>query len=132
MINFNRIRLQPNEIINIVINKYGIRESVLKSKTRMPKIVKARKYACYFLAKYTDISKKSISEQVGYKSNGSHATVIYHQNDVEGKMQIYKDVRVEIESIDFKIKKHWEKLFNIEGYTVKDAIENPEILKDYK
>ena len=132
LIYFTQAGIPPSEILRIVSNRFGVRESVIKSRAKFKEIAIARKYACYLMRKHCRyLSLKEISIQSGYNSNGSHATVLYHYNDMEDAQKIYKDVKLEVLFLEKQIENYISNIMGVGGYTVKDAIDNPEILKDY-
>lgn len=135
-IDFNKLKTnayQPCEIIEVVSNYYNISKEDIVSSSRLKDIVKVRKYACYMLVRFC---KKNtlleLAKYLGYYSNGSHATVLFHYQDLIKKVSIYGDVKTEIESLERACELHFENLTKMYGFTIEDAIKNPDILEFYK
>lgn len=136
MLNFDYAKeylINPRVIIEIIARINNVSETLLLKKTKIKEVVTMRKYGAYFMRKYCKrLSLLEISEYLGYQSEGSHATVLYHYEDVIEKMPIYDDVRNEVEKIEAEIKKYVDSSIMMRGYTVLDAIQNPQILDAYK
>ena len=122
------------EVVKVVTNHFGMDINTLEDNPRKRgDIATARKYACYLLKKYCkEKTLKEIGEIVGYKNKERHATVLYHLRDIDNKIPIYNQLKVELGILEKSIEKHFEFVLELEGYTVKDAIKNPKILERYK
>ncbi len=122
------------EILNIVSRHFGMDAKALKENPKKRgDIALARKYSCYFIKKYCKKKKlKEIGEIVGYRNKERHATVLYHLRDMDNRIPIYKDLQIEVGLLEKSIEKKFEFLLELEGYTIKDAIDNPDLLDLYK
>jgi len=103
---FDRIHGLSN-IVAIVCYHSGVKEQLLKEKTRKREVVQARQISMYFMHKYTQLSLQSIGD---YFYNPiinhvfDHATCIYSCGVVENLMQSDKYYRKLIEKIERYIK----------------------------
>ncbi len=137
ILNFNKVQdnsYSHEEVIKVVTKHFGMDAKRLEEKpNRRGEVATVRKYACYLLIKYCrKKTLKEIAELVGYKAKGSHASVLFHYNDMRNKLPIYKDLKLEVKQLERIINNHFEFLLEIEGYTIADAIKNPKILERYK
>jgi len=137
IINFDKAEenaFSHERIIKVVTEHFGMDSKRLEEEPkRRGEVATVRKYACYLLKKYCrKKTLKEIANLVGYKTEGSHATVLFHYNDMTNKLPIYKSMKNEVMDLEKDIQKHFEFLLEIEGYTVADAIRNPKILDRYK
>lgn len=124
---------QPCDIIDLVCKYFDVSIDKITSPSRLKEVVTVRKYACYMLVKHCrQNTLLDLSTYVGYKSNGSHATVLFHYQDLIKKSEIYSDTKRIVKSLENFCKIYFENLYKMEGYTIKDAIMNPSILDVYK
>tara|TARA_Y100000004_G_scaffold196236_1_gene265610 strand:+ start:249 stop:710 length:462 start_codon:yes stop_codon:yes gene_type:complete len=136
MYNFENAKesiLTPQAIIDVIVRYYNITEKVLTSETRKKEIVTVRKYASYCLVKHC--KKKTLlelSKYLGYNAEGSHATLLFHSRDVDKKMPIYPDIKLEIENLEKELSRYVDNSLMMGGLTVQDAINNPKILDLYR
>lgn len=126
--------LNPQSIIDVVARSYNISEKQLTEPTRKREIVTVRKYASYLLIKYNNKKKTllELSKYLGYFSEGSHATILFHFRDTKKKMSIYEDMRLDIQRLEKAIERFVDTSLMMGGLTVQDAINNPKILDLYR
>lgn len=136
MINIEKAKdnvIEPQVVIDIIARHYNISEKKLTEKNRKREIVTIRKYASYclvrFCKKYTLIQ---LCKYLGYHSEGSHATILFHYKDVRKKRQIYSKMKTEMDKLISLFDEYINTTLKIEGYTIQDAIDNPKILDKYK
>tara|TARA_Y100000592_G_C5468491_1_gene318047 strand:+ start:2076 stop:2495 length:420 start_codon:yes stop_codon:yes gene_type:complete len=126
--------LNPQSIIDVVARSYNISEKKLTEPTRKREIVTLRKYASYLLIKYNNKKKTllELSKYLGYSSEGSHATILFHFRDTKKKMTVYEDMRLDIEKLEKAIERFVDTSLKMGSFTVQDAIDNPKILDMFK
>ena len=125
--------IEPQIVIDLISRVFKISEQKLKSNSRKREIVTIRKYASYCLVRYCKkYTLLQLSKYLGYYSNGSHATILFHYKDVIKKRLFYKEVANDMAVIEKEFELYINTTLKLEGYTIKDAIENPKILKYYK
>jgi chromosomal replication initiation ATPase DnaA len=125
-IHANAAPLVPNEFMLVVslVKKQGVKTDIVRAlqiqslvcsylnidlallfeKTRKGEIVKARKYICYFLKRYTTLSLRLIAEKAGVSD---HSCVKHHIADLEDLLfsceKTNEDVAVLIRQIETNV-----------------------------
>lgn len=82
-------------IIEVVSAYNNVTLDQMRSKSKLGRIVKARKHYSYLARELTDLSLTAIGEQV--KRN--HATIIYHHKLMRAEIELYQSERNAIEII---------------------------------
>ena len=90
----------PNIIIDQVALNYGVNANMLKSKSRVGKLVNPRSIAMYILRKKCNMTYAQIGQLF---SGRHHSTIITAINNVEGLLNKNVDLKNIIEKIYYKI-----------------------------
>jgi chromosomal replication initiator protein len=84
-----------------VCRYYNIDHAVLQTPSRKHEIVQARQVAMYLAKKYTNSSLSAIGNEIGRRD---HASVVYAVKAVQNQMEVDKQLRAAIETIENLIK----------------------------
>lgn len=98
----------PTKIRSIVCAHLGLEVSAICQPTRRRELVNARQIAMYFIKKHTQLSLAEIGE---YFPHPDHATVLHSIKKVNNCMDIYRDFRLEMETLDAKIRSMYNSEF---------------------
>ena len=90
----------PNIIIEQVALNYGVNANMLKSKSRISKLVNPRNIAMYILRKKCYMTYKYIGQLFSHRH---HSTIIVAINNVEKLLNKNMDLKNIIEKIYYKI-----------------------------
>lgn len=128
------IQTKPEKILKVVCNHYGIKLDAIKGESRKGNIVEAKKISAFLLYRYCKNGKslKSIANILGYDSEGSHATILHHYNDVVKKCETYALWREKLALIENLCFAYIKGLKENSSKTILDAKNDPEILNKYK
>lgn len=94
--NSGKSKLKHDEIVNIILNYYGITSQELFSKTRVREIIEKRQICQYFLRYYTKLSLDFIGEITGKKH---HTTVINSIKIITGLNSYDKAIQKQVKEI---------------------------------
>lgn len=97
------IKLQPEQIVDIICKYFNVRLDELRAKDRKSGIIIVRKLVCYFL-KY----KATLRTICSLLNMSDHSSIIHHQQDVVAKIAIgdkliinhVKNIKNEIKRIE--------------------------------
>lgn len=104
-VNMNNEPVTFDSIMQIVCEKYGVTEELIKSRTRRREIVQPRQLIIYFASKYIHMPTSRIGRKIGGRD---HSTVIHSISQVEQRLKVNKDFRAEVEELEksFQIKEN--------------------------
>jgi chromosomal replication initiator protein len=100
-IKFEKKRITPQHIQDVVSEFYHIDKSLIQSPSRKREIVQARQVTMYFVKKHTELSLAQIGIQIG---NRNHATVLHSCNTVNDMAEVDRSFRADLEEMDRLIK----------------------------
>ncbi len=85
-----------SEIIDAVVDKFGVTFDKIREKNRTYKIAVARQALCYLIRKKTDLQLVEIAAIVEYED---HSSVIHCLKVMELRMNEFPDIKKEIKNI---------------------------------
>lgn len=97
VVNMEKKELTTNDIIEVVVQRYGVKSKELVSKSRKQNIVQARQMGIYLCHKYTNCSLSQIGRCFGGRD---HSTVLYSIEQVSRRISSDKDYRHEVEAME--------------------------------
>lgn len=72
---------EPRAIVEAVCWYFGVKEELLKKRTRKREIANARQTCCYLLCTYTPMTLKNVGRMFG---DLDHTTAMHARNKIEG------------------------------------------------
>ena len=96
-IKFEKKRITPQQIQEVVSEFYHIDKSLIQSSSRKREIVQARQVTMYFVKKHTELSLAQIGIQIG---NRNHATVLHSCNTVNDMAEVDRGFRTDLDEME--------------------------------
>ncbi|MDD2244027.1 MAG: chromosomal replication initiator protein DnaA [Dysgonamonadaceae bacterium] len=96
-IKFEKKRITPQHIQEVVSEFYHIDKSLIQSSSRKREIVQARQVTMYFVKKHTELSLAQIGLQIG---NRNHATVLHSCNTVNDMAEVDRGFRADLDEME--------------------------------
>ena len=102
VVNLEKRELTPEDIMQTVAQRYGLKVKDLTSKSRKQALVQARQLGIYLCQKYTETSYSQIGRIFGGRD---HSTIMYSCEQVGHRIGVDKDYRHEVEALEALLQK---------------------------
>jgi chromosomal replication initiator protein len=93
-------KVSPKEVLEIICNYFDLKQSELKSSSRVAKLVLPRQITMYLLRKDLQLQLEAIAEFLGRKD---HTTVIHGVEKIEGNVEKSELLRGQLADIRAKL-----------------------------
>ena len=94
-------RATPNDIVHVCCSYFGFSEEEIFTKSRKSEKVMVRQIIMYLMSRYAGMTLTGIADYFKFHGSiGNHATVIHSRTNVENLMDVDKEYRSHIVSIE--------------------------------